>query len=74
MLYYNLAKPGDIIELREMGPLRVLLGYIKGVNVEFNGKPFDFGPHITAGIAKFTLQSPPTIAERQLLPQSSQQQ
>ena len=74
MLYYNLAKPGEIIDLRDSGPLRVLLGYVDGVNVKVNGKPFDVKAHTTAGIAKFTLDAPNSNEEIQPLPQSDQQQ
>ena len=74
MLYYNLAKPGEIIDLRDSGPLRVLLGYVDGVNVKVNGKPFDVKAHTTAGIAKFTLDAPNSNEELQPLPQSDQQQ
>lgn len=76
-LFYNLAKPGSIIELSESGPFRVLLGFAQGVEVEYNGSAFDVSEHTTAGIARFTLdktEPAPAIAESQFLPQSSQQQ
>ena len=76
-LFYNLAKPGSIIDISEPGPFRVLLGFAQGVKVEFNGTPFDVSQHTTAGIARFSLDNPepaPSIAESQFLPQSNQQQ
>ena len=76
-LFYNLAKPGSIIDISEPGPFRVLLGFAQGVKVEFNGTSFDVSQHTTGGIARFSLDNPepaPAIAESQFLPQSSQQQ
>ena len=75
-LFYNLAKPGSIIDISEPGPFRVLLGFAQGVKVEFNGTSFDVSQHTTAGIARFSLDNPepaPAIAESQFLPPSSQQ-
>ena len=76
-LYYNLAQSGATIELSDAGPLRVVLGFAQGVQVKFNGQPFDTAPHTTAGIARFTLEpaeTAPAIAESLFLPHSSQQQ
>ena len=76
-LFYNLARAGVTIDISEAGAIRVVLGYPEGVKIEFNGKPFDQGPHTTAGIARFTLDASantPSIAESQFPLQSSQQQ
>lgn len=54
-LYYNLARPGTVIEIKHPGRLRVLLGNTTNIEVEWNGEPFDIAPHIIAGVAKFYL-------------------
>ena len=73
-LFYDLAKPGQTINLSDTGALRVVLGVPGGAKIEFNGKPFDPAPHTTAGIARFTLKPSSAIAESQFLEQPSQQQ
>ena len=54
-LFYNLAKPGQSIDLLGHPPLRVTLGRTRGVQVRFNDTPFDFAPFIAKGVARFTL-------------------
>lgn len=54
-LFYNLAKAGKSLDLRGPGPLRVILGNTKGVEVRVNGKSFDVLPFISKGVARFTL-------------------
>ena len=55
-LYYNLARAGRRIEVEGARPIRVLLGYVKGVQVEYNGAPFDFSQYISRGIARFEMR------------------
>ena len=55
-LYYNLARAGRTIEVAGARPIRVLLGYVKGVQVEYNGAPFDFSQYISRGIARFEMR------------------
>ena len=55
-LYYNLARAGKRVEVEGARPMRVLLGYVKGVQVEYNGAPFDFSSYISKGIARFEMR------------------
>lgn len=54
-LYYNLARNGQTVTVRGTAPFRVLLGYAKDVQVEYNGAPFDQTPYIRHDIARFEL-------------------
>lgn len=54
-LYYSTARGGDSIELRAAEPLKVLLGFARGVQVEYNGRPYDPAPHTARGLARFSL-------------------
>jgi cytoskeleton protein RodZ len=52
-LFFNLVKGGRSIEVEGTPPLRVLLGYARGVEVEYNGEPFDIRPHTREDVARF---------------------
>jgi len=52
-LYYNLAEAGDIIAVKGKPPIRAVLGYVKGVRVEYNGAPYDFSKYVRKGLARF---------------------
>jgi len=54
-LYLDIAKPGETIEVDGQLPLSVVLGNAEGVSVNWNGKPYDLGPHSSAGVARFQL-------------------
>lgn len=55
-LYYRLVKGGEALELVGAPPFRVLLGYAKNVDIEYNGRPFDHRSFIhPQGLARFTL-------------------
>jgi cytoskeleton protein RodZ len=54
-LYYGSAEAGKTLELRGNGPLKVVLGHAKEVEVEYNGKLFDYTPFIRGGVAKFSV-------------------
>jgi cytoskeleton protein RodZ len=54
-LFYNLAKAGQTIDLRGQGPLRVILGRTRGVEVLVDGQRFDVTQHVTKGVARFSL-------------------
>jgi cytoskeleton protein RodZ len=54
-LYFGLAKGGSQITPTGMGPMRVLLGYARDVEVEYNGRPFDPAPHTRQDVARFTI-------------------
>ena len=52
-LYYNLAQPGKRIAVKGLRPIKVVLGQVRGVQVEYNGAPFDFSAYVTKGVARF---------------------
>lgn len=52
-LYFNLAKAGQRIDVNGPQPLRVLIGYIEGVEMEYNGQPYDFSGSVRKGVARF---------------------
>lgn len=54
-LYFNLARAGDTLDLRGRPPIRVLLGYSRDAQVEYNGEPFDLKPHSNRDIARFAV-------------------
>lgn len=58
-LYYSLVKEGEVLTLSGAAPFRVLLGYAKDVNIEYNGLPFDHRAFIhPQGLARFSLGKP----------------
>nr|MBS0020566.1 helix-turn-helix domain-containing protein [Gammaproteobacteria bacterium] len=58
-LHYNLMKEGEMLTLSGAAPFRVLLGYAKDVNIEYNGLPFDHRSFIhPQGLARFSLGKP----------------
>ena len=59
LVYRDLAAAGTVLELSASAPIRVVAGYAHGLEVEFNGKPFDLSPHIEqdTGTARFRLGS-----------------
>lgn len=54
-MFYGMGKQGQEIELEVMPPISLLFGYAPGIEVEYNGEPFDHKPHTQAGIARFEL-------------------
>jgi cytoskeleton protein RodZ len=54
-LFFNLAKAGQTLSLTGTPPLRVILGYARDAEVEYNGQPFDATPHTNRDIARFTV-------------------
>ena len=54
-LYYATGQAGDVVDVRGAEPLQVLVGFAEGVNVEYNGQPFELAPHSVRGVARFTL-------------------
>ncbi len=55
-LMFELADADREISLVGDSPFDVLLGNAKDVEVEYNGTPFDYGPHTLNGIARFRLE------------------
>jgi len=54
-LYFGLASAGQTLELRGRAPFRLVLGFARGVRIEYNGAPFDQAPYSDREIARFTL-------------------
>ncbi len=54
-LLLRVAKAGDVHRLRGEPPFRVVLGAAAGVEVEYNGVPFDTTPFVRGNVAKFTV-------------------
>lgn len=54
-LYFGLAKAGQGVSVAGGPPLRVLLGYARDVQIEYNGAFFDPVPYMREDVARFTL-------------------
>ena len=54
-LYFNQAKGGQVLSLSGTPPFRVILGYARDAQVEYNGALFDHAPHTSRDIARFTV-------------------
>jgi cytoskeleton protein RodZ len=54
-LFFNLAKSGQTLTLRGTPPYRVILGYAREAEVEYNGAAFDIAPHTSRDVARFTV-------------------
>ncbi|MBL1142981.1 MAG: DUF4115 domain-containing protein [Proteobacteria bacterium] len=54
-LFHDLALAGKQYNIKGTAPFNVLLGYSKGVNLKFNGKPVETEIHSKNGVARFTL-------------------
>ena len=54
-LMFGLGKGGQVRTLEGRPPFSVLLGYAPGVEIEYNGKPYDFRRHIRNKVARFQL-------------------
>lgn len=56
-IVYRLVTKDSVLTLRGEPPLRVVLGYAKGVKVSYQGKPFDFSNYVKDDVAMFTVGS-----------------
>ncbi len=54
-LFFNQAKAGQTLSLSGSPPFRVILGYARDAQVEYNGAPFDTAPHTSRDIARFSV-------------------
>ena len=54
-LYYSTGQAGDTIDVQGSEPIKVLLGFADGVQVEYNGQAFDSERYTTRGLARFQL-------------------
>ena len=59
LVYRDLAAAGTVLALSAVPPIRVVAGYAHGIEVEFDGAPFDLAPYIEqeTGTARFQLGS-----------------
>lgn len=54
-VYIGLAHTGQMLTLKGTAPFDMVLGVVQGVNIKFNGEPFDTKPFASTGIARFSL-------------------
>jgi cytoskeleton protein RodZ len=54
-LFFNQAKAGQTLSLSGSPPFRVILGYARDAQVEYNGALFDTAPHTSRDIARFSV-------------------
>lgn len=54
-VFFDLAHAGQELTLKGTAPFNLVLGVVQGVNIKFNGEPFDTKPFATTGIARFRL-------------------
>ena len=59
LIYRNLASAGTVLEFSAVPPVRIVAGYASGIEIEYNGEPFDLSPHVEqeTGTARFRLGS-----------------
>ena len=59
LVYRDIAAAGAILELSAVPPIRIVAGYARGIDVEYNGEPVDLSPYIEqdTGTARFRLGS-----------------
>ena len=59
LIYRDLATAGEVLGLSGAPPIRIVAGYARGIEVEYNGESFDLSPFIEqdTGTARFRLGS-----------------
>ena len=57
LIYRDLAAAGTVLEFSAAPPIRVVAGYAEGVEIEYDGEPFDASPYVEpdTGTARFRL-------------------
>ena len=71
-LFYGLAQPGEQLDLRGRGPIRLVLGNSEGVRVSYNGTSVDFSAFTARGVARFSVGGePPTAFQTPAAPESA---
>jgi len=60
-LMFGLGKAGQTRVLDGSAPFSILLGYAPGVEIEYNGKPYDHRRHIRNNVARFKLGRPEAV-------------
>ncbi len=59
LIYRDLASAGTVLELAATPPIRIVAGYAGGIEIEYEGEPFDLSPYVepNTGTARFRLGS-----------------
>ncbi len=59
LIYRDLASAGEVLDLAAAPPIGVVAGYAHGLEIEYNGEPFDLSPYVEGdtGTARFRLGS-----------------
>lgn len=57
-LLYQTISGGRVVSVQGVPPISVFLGNVDGVQVEYNGKPYDAQRHKRGPVARFTLDDP----------------
>ncbi len=57
-LMFDLGRAGQERELTGEAPFSILLGYAPGVEIEYNGEPYDVSRHTRGKVARFELGEP----------------
>ena len=60
-LFFEMARQGNTYTLNGQPPFKILIGYGPGIQIEYNGVPFDHLPHTHNNVAKFTLGQKPEV-------------
>ncbi|PAU65109.1 Cro/Cl family transcriptional regulator [Pseudomonas sp. PIC25] len=55
VLYSGLKREGESLDVSGKAPLKLHLGYARGVQVSFNGQTVDLAPYVRGETARFTL-------------------
>jgi len=55
-LYYNLGRAGQTIDVSGKPPLHVLIGYVPGVDISYDGKSLDVSALARHGVARFQIR------------------
>ena len=59
LIYRDLAAAGTVLELAAEPPIGIVAGYASGIEIEYDGEPFDLSPYVEqdTGTARFRLGS-----------------
>ena len=54
-IYYDLARAGSAVNIIDIGPFKLIIGYAKGAILRYNDKTIDLYEFTVDGMAKLTL-------------------
>ena len=59
LVFRDIAGAGTVLDLSVVPPVRVVAGYASGIEIEYDGEPYDLTPHVEpeTGTARFRLGS-----------------